>query len=44
MRFVPFGTDELILLFFVTLVQFLPLLLTIMPLDELVIRALKIVF
>jgi hypothetical protein len=44
MRFVPFGTDELILLFFVTLVPFLPLLLTIMPLDELVIRALKIVF
>ena len=44
MRFVPIATDDLFFLFFVNVAPFLPLLLTIMPLDQLVIRALKIVF
>jgi hypothetical protein len=44
MRMVPIATDEIILLVVVTIVPFLPLLLTIMPLDELLTRAFKFVF
>jgi hypothetical protein len=44
MRFVPISTDDILLLFHVTLVPFLPLLLTIMPLDQLITRALKLTF
>jgi hypothetical protein len=44
MRSVPIATHDIFLLFVVTIAPFLPLLLTIMPLDQLVIRAIKIVF
>jgi hypothetical protein len=44
MRFVPISTDDILLLFHVTVVPFLPLLLTIMPLDELITRVLKLTF
>jgi hypothetical protein len=44
MRFVPISTDDILLLFFVTVVPFLPLLLTVMPLERLIIHALKLIF
>jgi hypothetical protein len=44
MRPVPIATDEIVLLVLVTIVPFLPLLLTIMPLDELLTQAFKFVF
>jgi hypothetical protein len=44
MRSVPIATHDIFLLFVVTIAPFLPLLLTIMPLEQLVIQALKIVF
>jgi hypothetical protein len=44
MRFVPVSAHDVLLLFFVTIGPFVPLLLTIMPLDQLVVHALKIVF
>jgi hypothetical protein len=44
MRSVPIATHDIFLLFVVTIAPFLPLLLTIMPLDQLVIQAIKIVF
>jgi hypothetical protein len=44
MRSVPIATHDIVLLFVVTIAPFLPLLLTIMPLDQLVIQAIKIVF
>jgi hypothetical protein len=44
MRAVPISTHDILLLFAVTIGPFLPLLLTIMPLDQLVIQAIKIVF
>jgi hypothetical protein len=44
MRPWPIGTDDLILLLVVTIVPFVPLLLTIMPLDKLVEQAIKLVF
>ena len=44
MRSLPIATDEIILLVIVTIVPFLPLLLTIMPLDELLTRVFKLVF
>jgi hypothetical protein len=44
MRFVPVSAHDVLLLFLVTIGPFLPLLLTIMPLDQLLVHALKIVF
>jgi uncharacterized membrane protein len=44
MRSVPFGLDDITRLVVATSAPLLPLLLTIMPLDELVMRILKIVF
>jgi hypothetical protein len=44
MRPLPIATDEIVLLVLVTIVPFLPLLLTIMPLDELLTQAFKFVF
>jgi hypothetical protein len=44
MRFVPVSAHDVLLLFLVAIGPFLPLLLTIMPLDQLVVHALKIVF
>jgi hypothetical protein len=41
---VPIATDEIVLLVAVTIAPFLPLLLTIMPLDELLTQAFKFVF
>jgi hypothetical protein len=44
MRFVPISADDILLLFYVALVPFLPLLLTIMPLEQLITRAIKLTF
>jgi hypothetical protein len=44
MRPVPIGADDIVLLLVVTIVPFLPLLLTIMPLDKLLEQAVKLVF
>lgn len=44
MRYAPIEPYDLFLLFVITIAPFLPLLLTIMPLDQLVFQALKIVF
>jgi hypothetical protein len=44
MRPVPIGVDDIVLLLVVTIVPFVPLLLTIMPLDKLVEQAIKLVF
>jgi hypothetical protein len=44
MRTVPFVRDDVVRLLVITIVPFVPLLLTIMPLDELVTQAIKIVF
>jgi hypothetical protein len=44
MRTVPFVTDDVVRLLVVTVVPFFPLLLTIMPLDQLVTQAIKIFF
>ena len=44
MRPLPISTDEIVLLVVVTIAPFLPLLLTIMPLDELLTQAFKFVF
>jgi hypothetical protein len=44
MRFVPISPHDVLLLVLATIGPFLPLLLTIMPLDQLVVHALKIVF
>lgn len=44
MRFVPFGLEDITRLVIATAAPLLPLLLTIMPLDELVMRILKIIF
>jgi hypothetical protein len=44
MRPVPIGIDYILLLLVVTTVPFVPLLLTIMPLDKLVEQAIKLVF
>ena len=44
MRLVPIATDDIVLLFVLTTVPFVPLLLTIMPLDKLVEEAIKLVF
>jgi hypothetical protein len=44
MRYVPISPHDIFLLFVVTMAPFLPLLLTIMPLEQLIIQAIKIVF
>jgi hypothetical protein len=44
MRFVPIGNDDLVALLVATIIPFVPLLLTIMPLDKLVEQAIKLVF
>jgi hypothetical protein len=44
MRAVPFATDDVIRLLVATVVPLVPLLLTIMPLEQLVTQAIKIVF
>jgi hypothetical protein len=44
MRLVPVSPHDVLLLLLVAIGPFLPLLLTIMPLDQLVVHALKIVF
>jgi hypothetical protein len=44
MRAVPFATDDVVRLLVATVVPLVPLLLTIMPLEQLVTQAIKIVF
>jgi hypothetical protein len=44
MRLVPFSLEDVFRLALATAIPILPLLLTIMPLDELVTRLAKIVF
>ncbi len=44
MRFVPISSQDVLLLLLAAIGPFLPLLLTIMPLDQLLIHALKMVF
>jgi hypothetical protein len=44
MRTVPFVTDDVVRLLVITIVPFVPLLLTIMPLDQLVTQAIKMIF
>jgi hypothetical protein len=44
MRYVPISPHDIFLLFVVTTTPFLPLLLTIMPVDRLVVEAIKLVF
>ncbi len=44
MRAVPFATEDVISLLVASVVPMLPLLLTIMPLDQLVTEGIKIVF
>jgi hypothetical protein len=41
---VPIAADDIFLLLFITAAPFLPLLLSIMPLDQLIVHALKIIF
>ena len=44
MRVIPFATDDVVRLLIATAAPLVPLLLTIMPLDELVTQAVKIIF
>jgi hypothetical protein len=44
MRLLPIATHDIIFLFVITIAPFLPLLLTIMPLDQLIMRVIKIIF
>ena len=44
MRAVPFSTEDVISLLVASVVPMLPLLLTIMPLDQLVTEGIKMVF
>ncbi|HTF72007.1 MAG TPA: hypothetical protein VK638_56005 [Edaphobacter sp.] len=44
MRAIPFATDDVVLLLIATVAPLIPLLLTIMPLEQLLTQALKIVF
>ena len=44
MRVVPFSLDDVLRLLGATLVPMVPLLLTIMPLEQLVTEAVKVVF
>jgi hypothetical protein len=44
MRVVPFATGDVVRLLVATVVPMAPLLLTIMPLEELITQAIKFVF
>ena len=44
MRYVPISLHDIFLLFAITTAPFLPLLLTVMPVDRLVVEAMKLVF
>jgi hypothetical protein len=44
MRAAPFATDDVVRLLSATVVPIVPLLLTIMPLEELVSQAIEIIF
>jgi hypothetical protein len=44
MRVVPFVTGDVLRLLVVTLIPLVPLLLTIMPFDQLVTQAIKMIF
>lgn len=44
MRYVPISPHDMLLLFAITAAPFLPLLLTAMPIDQLVVHAIKLVF
>jgi hypothetical protein len=44
MRFIPFATDDVIRLLVATVAPVVPLLLTIMPLEQLVTQVIKIIF
>ena len=44
MRLLLISTHDVVMLLVVTAAPFLPLLLTIMPLDQLLMRAMKIIF
>jgi hypothetical protein len=44
MRLLPISARDVVLLFVVSVAPFLPLLLTVMPLDQLLMRAMKIIF
>jgi hypothetical protein len=44
MRAVPFATDDVLRLLIATVVPIVPLLLTIIPLEQLVTQAIKIIF
>jgi hypothetical protein len=44
MRAVPISPHDIFLLFVVTIAPFLPLLLTVLPIDQLILQAIKIIF
>jgi hypothetical protein len=44
MRPIPFATDDVVRLLVATVIPIVPLLLTIMPLEQLVTQAIKIIF
>jgi len=44
MRYVPISPHDMLLLFAITAAPFLPLLLTAMPIDQLVVHAIKLIF
>jgi hypothetical protein len=44
MRTIPFGTDDVIRLLIATVAPIVPLLLTVMPLEELITQGFKIIF
>jgi hypothetical protein len=44
MRYVPISPHDVFLLFAITTAPFLPLLLTVMPIDQLIVEAMKLVF
>jgi hypothetical protein len=44
MRAIPFATDDVVRLLIATVAPIVPLLLTIMPLEQLVTQAIKIIF
>jgi hypothetical protein len=44
MRVIPFGTDDVVRLLVATVIPIVPLLLTIMPLEQLVTQIIKIIF
>jgi hypothetical protein len=44
MRSIPFGTDDVVRLLIATVIPIVPLLLTIMPLEQLLTQIVKIIF